>query len=461
MKSSIIKIFLTSAAVIGLASGASAQNTYSGYFLEDYSVRYQMNPAFGGTSKGYVGFPVLSNLNIAMRGTLHVSDLLYPNPVPGGKKTVLFTNPEISVSKAMGKFSNNNQIGANIKLDIVNVGFSAFGGYNAVGINVVSGVNAKVPKAFFSLLKEGVSNQSYDISNMRLGANAYAELALNHSRDLSQVLPGLRVGAAVKFLFGVANVDAYLDDARLTLGENEWTASTNAKVYASCKGLSYKTEYSDDTHKDYVSGIDMGTPGLNGFGLGFDLGGVYEWNDFKFSLALLDLGFISYGNTMYAATDGTVFNTDEYSFSINDDSEDKVWDQMIDKVALLYQLDDHGNIGSRTRSLKTTLNIGAEYEFPYYRPLHFGFLSSTYFNGPFTWSQVRLSANVKPCKVFSASANLALGTYGVGFGWLLNLNTKKGLNFFIGMDRTLGKLAKQGIPLNSNAEVNLGINFPF
>ena len=29
------------------------------------------------------------------------------------------------------------------------------------------------------------------------------------------------------------------------------------------------------------------------------------------------------------------------------------------------------------------------------------------------------------------------------------------------MDNTLGKLARQGIPLNSNASVNLGINFPF
>lgn len=32
---------------------------------------------------------------------------------------------------------------------------------------------------------------------------------------------------------------------------------------------------------------------------------------------------------------------------------------------------------------------------------------------------------------------------------------------FLGMDHTLGKLAKQGLPLSSNAAVNLGINFPF
>jgi hypothetical protein len=29
------------------------------------------------------------------------------------------------------------------------------------------------------------------------------------------------------------------------------------------------------------------------------------------------------------------------------------------------------------------------------------------------------------------------------------------------MDHTIGKLAKQGIPLSSNTEFNMGINFPF
>lgn len=29
------------------------------------------------------------------------------------------------------------------------------------------------------------------------------------------------------------------------------------------------------------------------------------------------------------------------------------------------------------------------------------------------------------------------------------------------MDHTMGKLAKQGVPLKSNAKFNLGIDFPF
>ncbi len=119
-----------------------------------------------------------------------------------------------------------------------------------------------------------------------------------------------------------------------------------------------------------------------------------------------------------------------------------------------------GELSSRTRTLGATLNFGVDYTFPLYRNLHFGLLSSTRINGPYTWTQARLSANIAPVKVFSADINVMAGTYGVGFGWMLNLNVP-GFNLFLGMDRTVGKLSKQFIPVNSNADFNLGINFPF
>ena len=42
-------------------------------------------------------------------------------------------------------------------------------------------------------------------------------------------------------------------------------------------------------------------------------------------------------------------------------------------------------------------------------------------------------------------------------GWVLNIHPK-GYNFFIGMDHILGSLSKEGIPLNSNASVQLGMS---
>ena len=67
---------------------------------------------------------------------------------------------------------------------------------------------------------------------------------------------------------------------------------------------------------------------------------------------------------------------------------------------------------------------------------------------------------VKPVKCLSASVNYGIGTFGSSFGWVANLSLT-GFNLFIGMDHTVGKLAKQGVPLNSDAQFSLGINFPF
>ena len=42
----------------------------------------------------------------------------------------------------------------------------------------------------------------------------------------------------------------------------------------------------------------------------------------------------------------------------------------------------------------------------------------------------------------------------------MNVNVT-GFNMFVGMDHFMGKLTKQGLPLSSNASVNMGINIPF
>ena len=73
MKTNIKKLLLLLIAAAGIET-AVAQHTYSGYFLDGYTYRYEMNPAFGNKN-GFVSMPCLGNMNIAMRGNLHVTDL--------------------------------------------------------------------------------------------------------------------------------------------------------------------------------------------------------------------------------------------------------------------------------------------------------------------------------------------------------------------------------------------------
>jgi hypothetical protein len=454
-----LRNIVTSALIMGAATlGVSAQNTYSGYFLDNYTYRYQLNPAFGG-DKSFVSIPGMGNINLGIQGNLNLSSVLYD--VNG--RTCLFTNPNVSVAEVMSNIHDSNELGTEFKLNVLSGGFKAFGGYNTISINARASLGLAVPGSFFSLAKEGISNTTYDISGLKASAFGYGEVALGHSRE---IMPGLRVGGALKFLVGMANFDAYFNQANLTLGENEWIAQTDADVYANFGKFEFDHEVNDRTGKEYVSGANLdgdGSIGPNGFGVAFDLGAEYKWNDFNFSLALLDLGFINYSDTHYATTNGLqTINTDAYIFNPNGDASnsfDNEWDRLSDDLDKLYQLSDEGVIGSRTRTLHATMNIGAEYELPMYRNLTFGLLNTTCFAGEFTYNNTRLSANVRPVRFIGVSVNGAVGTYGAAFGWLLSFGT--GGNFFIGMDRTIGKVTKQFVPLSSNCAVNFGFNVTF
>ena len=456
MKKYILKSSLLFASLM-VVGGAMAQNTNSGYFVDEYTYRHQLNPAFGNENE-YVAMPALGNVNFGLQGNLHLTDIFYN--VNG--QTTTFLNPKVDVNEFMANIEDKNSLGANIRLDILSAGFKAFGGYNTIGINARVNTGTSIPRALFSLAKEGVSNNTYDISDFNVHADGYVEVALGHSRNITDKL---RVGGALKFLVGLANVDAEFEKAQLTLGEDAWTAVTNATIQSNIKGMRFTNTVNSSTGHEYVNGVELNGFGVGGFGVAFDLGATYRLNDdWQFSAAVLDLGFVSWSSNVVASTNGEqTFTTDIYTFNINDDavnSFDNELEKLKNDVSSLYELNNMGNTGSRTRMLGATLNIGAEYTFPFYRPLKFGLLNTTRLLKNFTTTEFRLSANVAPVKIFSAGINFAAGTYGCGFGWLLNLHPK-GFNLFVGMDHTFFKIAKQGIPLNSNASFNVGINFPF
>lgn len=435
-----------------------AQLTESGYFTDQYTYRSDLNPAFG-LDANYVAFPALGNLNVGMQSSLQVRDVLYN--ING--QTTTFLNPAVDATSFLNKLPSRTHTVAGVNLQILGAGFKAFGGYNTISIGVKADAGASLPKSIFSLIKQGVENTTYDITDLSARATAYGEIAFGHSRALTSEW---RVGGKLKFLLGGGNADVYFDEAHLTLGEDAWTAYTRGNARADIKGASFKHKINKNSGREYVSGLDVDNGGLNGFGLALDLGAAFapkSLSDWEFSAAILDFGFISWGHSITAATYGEEFTTDKYTFNVDSDapnSFESEWKKIRNDLEELYQLTDDGTSGSHTTMVATTLRFGAKYTLPVYRPLSFGLLNTTRLQGHYTWTEFRLSANVAPVKVLSATANMAVGTYGFSFGWLLNVHPK-GFNLFAGMDHTPGKLAKQGLPLSGNAQFNMGINFPF
>ncbi len=446
-----------------------AQDLESAFFADGYLYRHEMNPAIEN-SQNYVSMLLLGNLNFSMSGNLGIRDVMFHK----NGNLMLFTNPQVDAKEFLNGIPGKSKINESNRINIMGAGFKAWGGYNTIGINIRTNVNVAVPKSLFELAKNGLTNQTYDIGGYGAHADGYAEVALGHSRKIND---HWRVGGKVKFLVGAGRIDANVNDATLTLGPDGYVAQVDAELSSNIKGLEFKTKASEhykyvtlddnslkrELRGDYLNGFELKSFRPNGFGVAFDLGAEYKINDdWRVLASVLDLGFIAWKNTRRAATNGYL-NTDDRLFNVSNsagNSFSKEWDRLGDDLASLYQLEDQGDVGGRTTALAATMNIGGEYVFPYYRKLTFGLLNTTRINGKYTWTNFRLSANVAPAKWFSAGVNFGIGTFGPSFGWVLNVHPK-GFNLFLGMDHTLGKLSKQGVPLSSNAELSMGLNFPF
>ena len=447
---------------------AMAQQLNSAYFTNDYKFRHTMNPAFGN-EQNYVSMPGFGNVNVSLMGNFGYEDVIFDNPMfPSTSKDRLttFMNPYISTPDALKGFnSGDNKILGDVSITVLSAGFKGFGGYNTIELNARTSFGMSLPYELFEFAKN-TGNRTYNIGNISANGQAFAELAFGHSRQINEKL---RVGAKVKLLFGAGRGDVNIDNVKADLAaDDKWTVSGHAKSEVSVKGFTYKTEEKEYKEEgrgtyQYVNDVDVDGAGLGGFGLAFDLGGVYKINnDFTVSAALLDLGFIKWSNNMVAVNGGEEFVFNGFhDVAVNEDRGGSTMsmqgDKYSDQLADFANLQDKGDEGGRTTGIGATLNLGCEYTLPVYRKITFGVLSSTRFRGDYSWTEARVSANWTPLKWIDGGVNMAFGSYRNSFGWVLNFHPK-GYNFYVGMDHTLGKVSKEFIPLNSNAAVSVGMS---
>lgn len=449
--------------ITAIGTTATAQNLNSGYFNDGYLYRHEMNPAIGN-GQAYVSMPAIGNVNVGLQSNIAFDDIFYN--VNG--RTATFLHPGISAAEFMSGVNSKNRIAQDAKIQIMGAGFKGCGGYNTIEVNVRENVSANIPGTLFSLAKEGISNKEYDIRDVKAHADAYVEVGLGHSH---QVNDNLRLGAKLKMLLGVGNVDVNLKRANLTLAENGFSGNVEAEVQTSLKNFKYtegkkmRGADGEETEHTYIDNVEMGKVGVNGLGFAVDLGAEYKPSrNWAFSAALLDLGYIGWNNNIVASTNGEQrINTNDYIFNLDENavnSFDRQGDRLAEGLANMYELHNNGNRGSRSRALAATMNFGVQFTPGFYDKMNFGLMNSTRMAGCYSWTEFRFSANVSPTKAFSASATAAAGTYGMSFGWLLNVHPN-GFNLFMGMNHLCGKIAKQGIPLSGKGDISMGVNFPF
>ena len=446
----------------GIFTNISAQTLQSSYFLEGATYRHQLNPAFMG-ERNYISMPMLGNMNLGTSSNVGLTDFIYKFDDPTGKYDLTtFMSSAVGRDEFLGNLKTNNRINTNLGLTILSAGFHAWGGFNTIELNMKSNTSFNLPYELFNFMKTGMDQEVYHIKNFAVNSNNYLELVLGHAHKVND---RLTIGAKLKLLAGAANVDAKIDQMDITLSGDKWEIMANGTLNTAVANGYYKTKIDNPGE---INGFDYDKPNVGGYGAGVDLGATYQLADnLTLSASALDLGFISWKNNLKGVTRNNepfIFNgftniaVDPEDGDPN--SVDTQFENMKDDLKDMAKFYDEGKT-KRTTMLATTINVGAEYAFPFYDKLSLGVLSTTRINNPYTWTQAMVAANVRPLRWFDASVNYSYSTFGPNLGWMLNFHPK-GITFFVGSDRMITNVTPQYIPTNNaNTNICLGFNIAF
>lgn len=469
------------------ATSINAQTLRSAYFLEGMTYRHELNPAFMG-ERGYVSIPALGNLQFGFNSTAGLSHFLFPTN--DGKLTT-FMSESVSRKEFLDGLPSRLKLDLDLQETILSFGFHAWGGFNTFGITLKSNTTFGIPVEMFRFMKDP-SETEYHLKNFGLTSTNYAEIALGHAREINSQWT---VGGKVKVLVGLAKASLHVDDMTMTMKDNYWKIDPNgAELNVAVSGMTIPTkgetknyddtDYELDDNGDRTEVLKEGTDnqlslndidfdsgeiGPTGMGVAFDLGATYKLNeDWMFSASILDLGFIAWKNTIRGnITKSFEFNgfqeipldeTDDNKHNSLENQADRLLDDLVD----LSKFDKVGDDEKYTKALAATLLLGAQYTLPVYDRLKFGFLSTTRIQGPNSWTEGRLSANIAPLSAFEMGVNYALSNFGSTFGFMLNSHGA-GFNVFVGADIPLTKYEpKYFVPTGRfGLQFNMGFNITF
>lgn len=443
------RIWLVAGSLL-LGMTVHAQYLRTSYFMEGTSSRLELNPGLQ-PMRGYFNIPVLGSFNVGMSSNvLGINDIV--DVLDSGED--IFLNDDL-----YSRLKSDNRLNVNLKTDVLSFGWYAGKGFWNVNVGLRADVGASIPQSMFEYLRR--VNNTEDIngsfSNMNFNLNAYAEIGLGYSRQITEKLS---VGGRVKVLLGIAraemavdNFDIYVDDA-LTNGDytelNPYqtygSATVNARVSTTMKGggLSF------DETTGQIDGFDIDGSnfGIAGAGFGIDLGASYKvWDNLTVSAAVLDLGFIKWkeGETTVAAPangsfevtgsnyqdflDGDFLSMDRFNFVQDKEAAEDTKTTLASTILLA------GEYGL----LDNKLSVGAIYTARFAEPKTLNELTFSATYRPKNWFNI--AASYSPIQAGGKSFGLALklGALFLGTDYMYFGNSSKAVNAFIGLSIPLGK----------------------
>lgn len=440
-----------------LAISASAQVFKTGYFLDNYSYGYRINPSLM-PEKSFLGVAV-TNVSVSPESNMGAGTLLFPT---SDGKLVTGFNSAVSSDDFLGGIYGSGAIGAEASLNVLSVGIRKNRSFGNFEINARAIADAYLPYDLFAAMKIGTSPETYNLSNTSADAKVFLEVAYGKAFMIGDMVT---VGVKGKALFGLGSITAGASDFDLDLGEDAIRTEGNAFINKSSKYIDYKK--TEDGCLDIESFEFIPKYfGPTGYGLALDLGvTVTPIRNLSVSLGVLDLGGISWNYDMMAESHGGFEYTGDNEIDLQNPSEsfEGISGKLEDLAALSeFKLRD-GDV-KKFESLPLTANLGVKYTF--LRDIFSVGMLATHKSGRlFKSNEIRAGISATPIKWFSVAGSFGTGTFGPNMGAGVSINIAT-FNFHAGVDLYSGKVGTYNnlpvIPIDRfQACANAGLNLTF
>lgn len=456
MKNSIRIILASFAFLTAVYSECPAQDLQSGYFIDNYSYSYRLNPAFT-TKKNFIG-GVLSNVNAGTNSNVGLSTFFYPHD----GKLATFMHPSVGREEFLSKLHKNNKIGVNVNYNLASVGYWTKvrdrDVFQTFDISLRNNTAAKIPFGLFDFMKGGGDSFVYDLSHVY----GYTRTFLEFTSGGAVKFDKLTLGARAKFILGNNKINMKVHHMIAELDGLSWKVQSYGSITGAGGGIRNKTKkgaLSDDYDALDMDGIKWSPLGLGGVGGAIDLGVKYEINDYiNVSASVIDLGFIVWRNKVNAINLGETYIIQVEDIDSETGSIFNVVNNVINKFKSVYEfIPEKKNF--TTQSLSINLNLGAEFKLPFYKKMSIGILGSTRNSHINRYNEIRISLNTSPLKWLSLSLTGAYTSFGWEVGGMVNVYAKK-FSAYLGTDSYYFNMNSQFLPIHeANAHVVLGVNY--
>lgn len=429
MKFSMAKFIKVFSILICLCvySSLKAQQVNTLYFIENNPVRHLYNPSLQPDYDLYISLPVLGFSQLSIENnSLSLKDIIYNS----GGQTISFLNTPTTVAKFYNTLSTNTVLRADLHTNLLGFGFRHESAFWTFTLSEKANAMVGLPKDLFKLGLYGTENMlsnTFHLTTLQSDISIYTEAALGYSK---RVTDQWTLGAKLKFLYGTANFSIQNNNIQLQAGVENWNMTANGSANVSSPiQITAANNFQTFSYNAPTNTIDWLKP--SGLGAGIDLGAEYQLNsNWKFSAALIDLGFINwtrnvvnyqygmnyYFNGIKQFDNTTTINT--FQQLANQLSTSVITDSL--KNVLLTSINSSTTENAYTTGTTARLNLGAEYSFMNNK-LSVGLLSHSRFFKKTVTEEITTSFNARPYHWLNLSLSYSLlngrfSTFGAGFG---------------------------------------------